>query len=106
MTLQELYDKVMASEELKKSFAEAAQDKEKLTEWLKANGSSATVEQVGEFLKAKQASGEISDDELENVAGGVTSQKLTASITSGGMVCVFYAIRSAAESSASECFEN
>ncbi len=70
MTLQEMYDKVMASEELKSSFAEAAQDKERLAGWLKANGSDATVEQVGEFLKAKQASGEVSDDELENVAGG------------------------------------
>ncbi len=47
MTLQELYAKVMASEELKKSFAEAAQDKGKLEAWLKANGSNATVEQVG-----------------------------------------------------------
>ncbi len=70
MTLQELYDKVMASDELKRSFAEAAQDKGKLEAWLKANGSDATAEQLGEFLKARQTSGEISDDELENVAGG------------------------------------
>ncbi len=73
MNLQELYNKVMASEELKKSFAEAAQDKEKLAEWLKANGSNATVEQAVEFLKSKQGSGEISDEELENVAGGYSS---------------------------------
>ncbi len=73
MTLQEMYDKVMASEELKSSFAEAAQDKEKLNEWLKANGSDATAEQVAEFLKSKRTSGEVSDDELENVAGGYDS---------------------------------
>ncbi len=70
MTLQELYDKVMASDELKRSFAEAARDKGKLEAWLKANGSGATEEQLGEFLRARQTSGEISDDELENVAGG------------------------------------
>ncbi len=80
MTLQEMYDKVMASEELKSSFAEAAQDKERLAEWLKANGSDATVEQVGEFLKAKQASGEVSDEELENVAGGTDSKTVITSI--------------------------
>ncbi len=73
MTLQELYNKVMTSEELKKSFAEAAQDKGKLEAWLRANGSDATVEQVSEFLKSKQTSGEVSDDELENVAGGYDS---------------------------------
>ncbi len=72
MTLQEIYDKVMASEELKRSFAEAAGDKGRLEAWLGAHGSDATAEQVGEFLKSKsgQTSGEISDDELENVAGG------------------------------------
>ncbi len=73
MTLQELYNKVMASEELKKSFAEAAQNKGKLEAWLKANGSDATAAQVTEFLKARQKSGEVSDDELENVAGGYGS---------------------------------
>ncbi len=80
MTLQEMYNKVMASEELKKSFAEAAQDKGKLAEWLKANGSNATVEQVSEFLKSKQTSGEVSDEELENVAGGSDSVDVTLSV--------------------------
>ncbi len=75
MTLQELYNKVMASEELKKSFAEAAQDKGRLEVWLKANGSNATAEQVTEFLRSRsgQTSGEVSDDELESVAGGYDS---------------------------------
>ncbi len=73
MTLQELYNKVMASEELKKSFAEAAQNTGKLEAWLKANGSDPTAAQVTDFLKASQKSGEVSDDELENVAGGYGS---------------------------------
>ncbi len=105
MTLQEMYDKVTASEELKKSFAEAAQDKEKLKEWLTANGSSATVEQVGEFLKAKQASGELSDDELEKVAGGKNCDKVVMSVTSLGMLCAFTAAASELSSSAGECLD-
>ncbi len=82
MSLQELYSKVMASEELKRSFAEAAQDKGKLEAWLKSNGSDATAEQVGEFLRSRsgQTGGEISDDELENVAGGSDSVDVTLSV--------------------------
>ncbi len=111
MTLQEIYDKVMASDELKKSFAEAAQDKGKLEAWLKANGSDATVEQVGEFLKSKsgQTSGEVSDDELESVAGGSSSLGVTFdtvfSVGTFGMGCAGLAIASeAAGDSASDCF--
>ncbi len=109
MTLQELYNKVMASEELKRSFAEAAQDKCKLEAWLKANGSNATAEQVGEFLKAKQTNGEVSDDELENVAGGSTSLGVTfdtlLSAGTFGTVCAALAVTSeAVADSASECF--
>ncbi len=107
MTLQELYSKVMASEELKRSFAEAAQDKGKLEAWLKANGSDATVEQVGEFLRSRsgQTSGEISDDELESVAGGNLSLDVTLiSVCTVGIGCPIIAVQSEAYSSAGECF--
>ncbi len=105
MTLQELYSKVMASEELKRSFAEAAQDEGKLEAWLKANGSDATVEQLGEFLKAKQTIGEVSDDELENVAGGNLSVDVTLiSVCTVGIGCPIIAVQSEAYSSAGECF--
>ncbi len=109
MTLQEIYDKVMASEELKRSFAEAAGDKGKLEAWLKANGSDATIEQLGDFLKAKQTSGEVSDDELENVAGGTSSEDITSytmlSIVTAGTACAGMAIASeATEDSAGDCF--
>ncbi len=105
MTLQELYSKVMASEELKRSFAEAAQDKGKLEAWLKANGSNATVAEVGEFLKAQQTSGEVSDDELESVAGGNLSVDVTLiSVCTIGIGCPIIAVQSEAYSSAGECF--
>ncbi len=111
MTLQELYNKVMTSEELKKSFAEAAQDKGRLEVWLKANGSNATAEQVTEFLRSRsgQTSGEVSDDELESVAGGSSSLGVTFdtvfSVGTFGMGCAGLAIASeAAGDSASDCF--
>ncbi len=105
MTLQELYSKVMASEELKRSFAEAAQDKGKLEAWLKANGSNATVAEVGEFLKSKQTSGEVSDEELESVAGGNLSVDVTLiSVCTIGIGCPIIAVQSEAYSSAGECF--
>ena len=89
MTMQEIYDKVMASDELKKSFVEAAKDKDKLSAWLKEQGCTNTIEEVGEFLKAQQnKSGELSDDELESVAGG---EATSGSVTSDVMLSVFTA---------------
>lgn len=83
MTIQEVYNKVMASDELKQSFAAAAQDKDALTAWLKEQNCDATVEEVAEFLKGQN--GELSDADLENVAGG--GSKLFDSIISIGIAC-------------------
>ncbi len=105
MTLQELYDKIISSEKLKRSFAEAAQDRGKLEAWLKANGSDATVEQVGDFLVAKLSGGEISDEDLENISGGGTSQAIAFSAFTAGLACVGVAVDSALKGSASECFD-
>ncbi len=105
MTLQELYDKIISSEKLKRSFAEAAQDRGRLEAWLKANGSDATVEQVGDFLVAKLSGGEISDEELENISGGGTSQAIAFSAFTVGLACVGVAVDSALKGSASGCFD-
>ena len=69
-TLQDLYTEVMASEELKKAFAQAAKDN-KVADFLKAQGCDATEDEFKAFLveKAKDDKA-LSDDELENVAGG------------------------------------
>ncbi len=69
-TIEELYDEVLASEELKAGFTAAAKEK-RLADFLKAHGCEATEAEVVEFLKARQsAEGELSDDELDVVAGG------------------------------------
>lgn len=69
-TLQELYTEVIASEELKKAVAQAAKDK-KVADFLKAQGCDATEDEFKAFLveKAKDVKA-LSEDELENVAGG------------------------------------
>ena len=49
-TLQELYNEIIASDELKTAFAEAAKGG-KTMEFLKAQGCEATVEELAAFLK-------------------------------------------------------
>jgi len=69
-TLQDLYKEVMASDELKAAVAQAAKDN-KVADFLKAQGCDATEDEFKAFLveKAKDDKA-LSEDELENVAGG------------------------------------
>ena len=69
-TLQDLYTEVMASDELKAAFAQAAKDN-KVADFLKAQGCDATEEEVNTFLAEKTSDDKIlSKDELDIVAGG------------------------------------
>ena len=72
-TLQELFDEVMGSDELKRAFVEAMKTTD-IESFLKQNGCDATAEELAEFLAQKSASEdtpiELSDDALEAVAGG------------------------------------
>lgn len=72
-SLQVLYEEVKASDELKKALA-AAVKADKVTDFLKANGCDATAEELKEFVAEKVKSGktlkELSESELDNVAGG------------------------------------
>ena len=93
-TLQELYNEVLDSEELKKSFAEAIQNNS-IEDFLKANGCEASKEELAELLKEQQAKvGEISDDELDSVAGGCNGNEAAISAMSAGLVCAALAIAS------------
>ncbi len=70
MKLEELYTKTMSDEALKKAYVDAASEG-KLAEFLKANGCETTEEELKAFLDAKQnKTGELEDDELDQVAGG------------------------------------
>ena len=69
-TLEDLYKEVMASEELKKAFAQAAKDK-KVADFLKAQGCDATEDEFKAFLTEKAKDDKaLSEGDLENVAGG------------------------------------
>ena len=69
-TIQELYNEIMANQELKAQFIEAASTG-KQAEFLKQHDCQATAEEVLAFLKAKeQEDAPLSLDKLENAAGG------------------------------------
>ena len=69
-TLNELYIEVNADESLKAEYVEAAENG-KIEEFLKAHDCEATISEFDEFMKnADGKSGELSDDELDNVAAG------------------------------------
>ena len=96
-TIQELYSEVLKSEELKKAFSEAVQNKT-VEDFLKAQGCEASMEDVAAFLKEQQTkAGELADNELDNVVGGCDVVEAQVSIVSLGYVCALQAIKSASE---------
>ena len=74
----------------------AAKTPEGHTEWVKAQGCEATAEEMGAFLKEKQAkTGELSDDELESAAGGGCNAGEVALSVYSALMCAVDAIVSA-----------
>ena len=91
-TIQELYNEVMNSQELKAKLIEASKAG-KQEEFLKAHGCEATLEEVKAFLEAKaQDDAPLSLNEMENAAGGVCNDKsaedVCLSVFSAGFGCV------------------
>ena len=98
-TLQELYNEVIASEELKKEFLEAGKNG-KAEEFIKAHGCDATLDEIKAFLEnLTKANEELSVEELENVAGGTCNNNTTIetvfSIATAGIFCAACAALSA-----------
>lgn len=85
-TLQELYKEVIASEELKKEFMDAAKDEEngqkKVEEFLKKHECDASFEELQKFFKEKSED-ELSEEELTAVAGGKDAGKTAMSVMVG-----------------------
>lgn len=95
MTIEALYKRIIASDELKAAFAEAVKA-QKLDEFLKSQGCEATGAEIMDFLKALQkAEGELADDELSAVAGGCNSTEAIYSMTVA--FCIGFAIMSAVD---------
>ena len=98
-TIQELYNEIMTSEELKGQFIEAAKAG-KQEEFLKAHGCEATLQEVQAFLEANQKEdAPLSLDELDNAAGGACNKEThvegVISFMSVGLGCAAMAIMSA-----------
>ena len=68
-TLDELYSEVMADDSLRSEYMEAAGNG-RAEDFLKAHGCEATEQELEEFMKKGGKSGELSDDELDDVAAG------------------------------------
>ena len=105
-TIEELYKEVMASEELKKEFLTLKP--EEVEGFAKKNGCEATFADINAFLEEKaKAEGELSDDELDQVAGGksVDGMEVTISIATLGFGCAAGAIFSAAAGNAGTAIE-
>ena len=93
-TLQELYTEVIGSEELKKEFMEASKDEKNVEEFLKKHGCDATFDELKAFFDDK-SEGELSEDEVEAVAGGKSKEdkvKTAASVLTLGLYCIADAV--------------
>ena len=110
--MKELYEKVAADSELQAKFAEITKNaeaageeatKEKLTAFAKEAGYDVTIEELQAFFKelTESKEGELSDSELDHVAGGKTlSGKLNVgmSVLSLGIGCALLSLMSITDS--------
>ena len=92
-TLQELYNEVIQSDELKKEFLEAGKNG-KAEEFIKNHGCDATLDEIKAFFEAHAKSDkELSVEELENVAGGgcnaKTGYEAALSVVTVGLFCLY-----------------
>ncbi len=70
-TMEQFYDEIIESEELSDKLASAS-DEQKLEEFLKENEVDCTTRQFNGFFLAKaKESGELTDEDIEQVAGGM-----------------------------------
>lgn len=94
MTIEALYKRIIASDELKSAFVEAVKA-QKLGDFLKAQGCEATEAEVVDFIKSlRKGEGELAD-ELSAVAGGCNSTEAIYSMTVA--FCIGFAIMSAVD---------
>ena len=86
-TIEELYQEVLSSEELKKEFLTLKP--EDVEGFAASHGCQATLDDIRAFFEAKNASGPLSDDELDQIAGGkgAQAQEAVLSIMSAGVYC-------------------
>ena len=103
-TVQELFQEIMSSKELKAQAVEAVKAG-KLEAFLKEHGCEATMEEVSAFLKEKsKEESPLSLNELNNAAGGECNDATTIEVCASvfgffGTLCAIYALFSTEEGS-------
>lgn len=85
-SLQELYDEVIASEEMKAEFLECGKTEEATAGFLKKYDCNASVDELKDFLteKATAAAKELSEEELKEIAGGVKAADVVVTVLAFG----------------------
>lgn len=67
---EELYKEIIASDELKAAFTEAAKSKESFESFMKDHDCPASLEEVKEYLEEKAAVRSLDDDALSSLSAG------------------------------------
>ena len=111
-TLQELYDEVISSDELKKEFISASSDGSGAKAFLEMHGCDSSLEELSAFLKEKFDSEnggmkELEDADLDEVAGGGKDNagRIAKSVLSLGMSCAQQAAKSAYQGDVDKCMD-
>lgn len=94
-TIEELYNEVLASDELKREFLTLKADQ--VEAFVKAHGCEATFDEVKAFFEMKKNSAEFSENELGQVAGGksASAEEALMSVFYLGVGCAAIAFISA-----------
>ena len=106
-TLNELYTEVIASDALKAEFL-ALKTPEDIVAFAKKNGCDATLDDIKAFFEEKQkSSGELSEEDLEQVAGGKSASggEAAMSIVLFGIGCVVRLMQSVISGKAGTAIE-
>ena len=94
-TIEEFYNEVIANDELKKEFL--LLKGEGVEEFATKHGCKATEDEIKDFLlEKKNSEGELSEEELDQIAGGkgLDVDELILSIISAGIGCATLALKS------------
>ena len=85
-SLQELYDEVIASEEMKAEFLECGKTEEGTAEFLKKYDCTASVDELKDFLNEKMTAkaNELSEEELKQIAGGTKAADVVITVLAFG----------------------
>ena len=81
-TLQELYDEVIASEELRTEFLECSKTEETAQGFLKKYDCPSSVDELKEFLNEKMItdSQQLNEEQLKLIAGGDKTSKVVSNV--------------------------